>query len=247
MKTIQMRFAIGAMALSGWICGGVSAQDANPPAAAQPAPGQAHNNVRQAIRWKQFDYNCDGDAKLTVYLSDKLAKVRFGDATYLMHQTMSADGNRYSDGKVVWWGKGNGGFLQEDTPDGNGKMMVQGCKLVVGKPKATVTGTVTYLLRMALPPNAVILVQLLDVSLADAPSKMMIGEESISLGQRQVPVPFTISYDLAKIDEKHSYSLSAKITVDGALRFVSDQSYPVVTRGNPSHAEIVVKPVPAKP
>ena len=35
-----------------------------------------------------------------------------------MKQTMSADGNRYSDGKVVWWGKGNGGFLQEDTPDG---------------------------------------------------------------------------------------------------------------------------------
>jgi putative lipoprotein len=159
---------------------------------------------------------------------------------------MSADGKRYSDGKVVWWGKDDGGFLQEDTPGGNGKTIVKDCKL--DKPRnaepaaGTVTGTVTYLQRMALPISAVIEVQLLDVSLADAPAKV-IAEQKITLGERQVPVPFTLSFDAVKIDPKYSYSVSAKITVDGALCFISDKSYPVLTRGNPSHVELVLKQV----
>jgi putative lipoprotein len=87
-------------------------------------------------------------------------------------------------------------------------------------------------------------VQLLDISIADAPSKT-IAEQSISLGQRQVPVPFTLNFDAAKIDEKHSYSVSAKITVDGALRFMSEQSYPVLTQGHPSHVDLLLKQVAA--
>jgi len=167
-----------------------------------------------------------------------------------MRQVSSADGGRYSDGKVVWWGVGNGGFLQEDSPDGNGAMIVKDCKL--DKPMngeaaqssgaGSVTGRVTYLQRMALPPSAVVQVQLLDVSLADAPSKL-ITEEKITLGDRQVPVPFELKFDPAAIDPKHAYSVSAKIMVDGELRFISDQSHQVLTRGNPNKVEIVVKQV----
>lgn len=221
---------------------------AQEPAATAPQtpPAQNQGNLVKAVRWKGFAYTCDGGAKLAVYLSDQLAKIRYNDNTYLMHQTPSADGNRYSDGKVVWWGKGNGGFLQEDTPDGNGKMILQGCKLDKPLNEASITGTVTYLQRMALPPNAIILVQLLDVSLADAPSKV-IAEQTYTLGQRQVPVPFTLNYDSSKIDEKHSYSIRAKITLDDALRFLSDKSYPVITRGNPSTVDVILKPVAIQP
>jgi putative lipoprotein len=215
---------------------GISAQETSAP--------PAHNNVRKAIRWKHFDYTCAGGAKLAVDLGDELAKVSFAGKAYLMKQTMSADGNRYSDEKVVWWGKGNGGFLQEDTPEGNGKMIVQGCQLDKplngGDEQGTVTGTVSYLQRMALPTNAVIQVQLLDVSLADAAAKA-VAEESINLGQRQVPVPFSLNFDPAKIDAKHRYSLSAKITVDGKLWFISDRSYPVLTSGNPTHVDLILK------
>jgi putative lipoprotein len=243
MHTKTTRHFIAALGLTGLLGGVVLAQEPSPPSRDnQGAPAQ--NNVRKAIRWKQFNYTCEGGAKLTVYLSDQLAKIRYGDNAYLMKQTMSADGNRYSDGKVVWWGKGNGGFLEEDMPDGNGKMIVQGCQLE--KPPATesVTGTVSYLQRMALPPNAVILVQLQDVSLADAPGKL-ISEQSINLGQRQVPVPFTLTFDPAKIDAKHTYSVSAKITVDGKLSFITDQSYPVLSNGKPSHVDLILKQVPS--
>jgi putative lipoprotein len=105
-----------------------------------------------------------------------------------------------------------------------------------------VGGTVSYLQRMALPTNAVIQVQLLDVSLADAPAKV-VAEESINLGQRQVPVPFSLRFDSAKIDAKHRYSVSAKITVDEKPWFISDRSYPVLTDGNPAHVDLILKQV----
>lgn len=251
MKTKMTRWGMGLLALGVCLARFSSAQE--PGAGAQPsepqaAPTEEHSNVRRAIPWKQFDYTCEGGAKVTAYLRGDMAKIRYEGKAYLMKQTMSADGNRYSDGKVVWWGRGNGGFLEEDAPDGNGKMLVQGCQLdkPLNSAAATsrVTGTVSYLQRMALPSSAVIQVQLLDVSLADAPAKV-VAEQKLTLGERQVPVPFTLTFDSAKIDQKHAYSVSAKISVDGVLRFISDQSYPVLTRGNPSHAELILKQAPA--
>ena len=245
MSTRFYAHVVSGLMLRALLAAGIAAQEPAPPPADNTAPA-AHNNVRKAIRWNHFEYTCEGGAKLAVDLGDQLAKVGFGGKTYLMKQTMSADGNRYSDGKVVWWGKGNGGFLQQDTPEGNGKMIVQGCHLDKplngGEEQGVVSGTVGYLQRMALPTNAVIQVQLLDVSLADAPAKV-VAEESINLGQRQVPVPFSLSFDPAKIDAKHRYSVSAKITVDGKLWFISDRSYPVLTDENPTHADLILKQV----
>ncbi len=200
------------------------------------------------MEWKRFDYTCEGDQKLTVFLHGQTVKVRFKENSYLMKEVRSADGAKYSDGKVVWWGVGNGGFLQEDSADGNGAMIVKDCKL--DKPinaattASTVTGTVSYMVRMALPPRTVIEVQLLDVSVADAPAKVL-AEDKITLGERQVPVPFSLTFDPGKIEQNHSYSVSARLLVDGELRFISDKSYPVITRGNPSKAELILKPVSA--
>ncbi|HXJ12390.1 MAG TPA: MliC family protein [Candidatus Limnocylindrales bacterium] len=106
-------------------------QGTSPPAdPASPAasPGPA-NNVRPAMKWKRFDYTCEDSAKVAVYLHNNTAKVRTQEHIYMMRQTPSADGNRYSDGKVLWWGKGDTGSLQEDTPDGKGKILVGGCVL----------------------------------------------------------------------------------------------------------------------
>jgi putative lipoprotein len=199
--------------------------------------------MKKAIEWKQFQYTCEGGAKLRVYLHNETAKVVYKDKVYLMRQTRSADGGRYSDGKVVWWSKGNGGFLQEDAPDGDGGMIVRGCELE--KPNAeaapgTLSGTVSYLSRMALPASAIIEVKLQDVSLADAAAKVIATEE-IPMGERQVPVPFELKFDAAKIDPKRTHSVTASILVDGQLRFMSDKAYPVLTRGNPAHVEVIVK------
>jgi membrane-bound inhibitor of C-type lysozyme len=138
MRTAKSRrkwIRLVVLAWAGWglfasriTCGKQSA--ATPAAAAKQdaAPGPT-NNVRPAIKWQRFDYTCEAGAKISVYLRNTTAKVRTRDQIFMMRQTPSAEGNRFSDGKVLWWGKGDTGFLQEDTPDGDGKMLVKGCFL----------------------------------------------------------------------------------------------------------------------
>jgi membrane-bound inhibitor of C-type lysozyme len=121
-----------ASAASGLFAGGLACGQQATPAQAAPEQQSAApptNNVRPALKWKRFDYTCEGGAKIAVYLHNTTAKIRTRDQMYLMRQTPAPDGNRYSDGKVLWWGKGDTGFLQEDTPDGDGKMIVKGCTL----------------------------------------------------------------------------------------------------------------------
>lgn len=136
MKGLAMRYGMAVAALGSLLAGMAQAQ-AEPatPAASAPA-AQGQKEVRPAIQWKRFDYTCKGAAKVTVYLHDPTARVQYKDQQYVMRRTKSADGNRYSDGRVVWWGKGDGGFLQEDSPNWNGKMIVEDCKLANPSPAA---------------------------------------------------------------------------------------------------------------
>jgi len=105
-----------------------------------------------------------------------------------------------------------------------------------------VTGTVTYRERIALPPTALIKVQLVDVSRADAPA-LVLGEQVITAGGRHVPFSFAIAYDPVRIDQRMSYAVSARIEDDGRLRFISDQRYAVITRGAPTHVDMVLRSV----
>jgi uncharacterized lipoprotein YbaY len=108
---------------------------------------------------------------------------------------------------------------------------------------AVLTGTVTYLQRMALPPNAVIEVVLADVSRADAPATI-VATQTITAAGKQVPFPYELTYDPAAINPAMTYAVQARILVDGKLRFISTQRYPALTRGAPATGiNIVVQPV----
>jgi len=109
-----------------------------------------------------------------------------------------------------------------------------------GVSMAKVTGTVTYRERVALPPTAVIKVQLVDVSRADA-SAIMLGEQVTQAAGKQVPFAFEIAFDPAKIEASHSYAVQARIEEDGELRFISDRHYAVITRGAPTRVDIVLR------
>ena len=118
-----------AWAGSGFFAGGLTCRRQATPGQSAPektSPEQSPtNNVRPTINWKRFEFTCEGGTKITLYLHNNTAKIRTKEHLYLMRQTSTADGNRYSDGKVLWWGKGDTGFLQEDFPDGDGKMLVK--------------------------------------------------------------------------------------------------------------------------
>ncbi len=99
---------------------------------------------------------------------------------------------------------------------------------------AILSGTVTYLPRIALPPDAVVQVRLEDVSLADAPA-VTLAEQTIPTGGRQVPLPFELRYDPARVEPRHRYSLRAEIRDGGGiLLWTTDTSHPVLSPGMPS-------------
>lgn len=99
-----------------------------------------------------------------------------------------------------------------------------------------IIGTIAYRERIALPDDAVITVTLQDISLADAPAKVIAKHRFESNGA-QVPFEFDLAYDTQKIEARHRYSVSARIEVDGQLRFITDTVYPVIT--DDAHTESV--------
>ena len=107
---------------------------------------------------------------------------------------------------------------------------------------ASVTGTVSYRERIALPDSAVVEVKLLDVSRADAPAKV-IAEQRIETRGKQVPFSFELPYDESKIDPRMRYNVRASVLVGNDLMFTTDQAYEVITYGNPKTASIIVKRV----
>jgi len=180
-----------------------------------------------------------------VFVRERKARVTFAGNVYAMKQVEAASGTKYSNGSIVWWSKGEEGFLEDQTNAEQPVRRADKCKLERGSnaaASAVVGGTVAYQVRMAMPENAILTIQLQDVSQPDAPAKV-IAEQEIAFAGHQVPLPFELHYDPAKIDAKHSYSLSARITVDGQLMFLNTTAYRVITQGNPAKVDMVLQMV----
>ncbi|MEZ8822857.1 YbaY family lipoprotein [Vibrio amylolyticus] len=102
----------------------------------------------------------------------------------------------------------------------------------------SITGSIVYRERIALPENALVTVKLQDISLADAPAEI-IAVNQFETNGAQVPFNFDLAYDTRKIKANHRYSVSARIEVDGKLRFINDTVYPVINDQNDtSHVEL---------
>ena len=124
-------------------------------------------------------------------------------------------------------------------------LMLAACQTTKSEPTATVRGEITYRERIAVPPGAQLEVQLLDVSRADAPSETIGGVTLSDIGQP--PYPFEIAYRSEQIIESHTYVVQARLTHQGRLLFITDQAYPVITRGHPTEVQLVLKRVAAPP
>ncbi|HEF4758497.1 TPA: YbaY family lipoprotein [Pseudomonas putida] len=99
------------------------------------------------------------------------------------------------------------------------------CHSMQPAPKATLDGEVFYLQRIALPQNAILSVSLQDISLADAPAKVI--DEQRGPVKGQVPLPFHLTYDPQQIEPNHRYSINARIEVDGKLLFITTENHAV--------------------
>ncbi len=107
-----------------------------------------------------------------------------------------------------------------------------------------VRGTVTYVQRIALPPDAIIRVNVADVSKADAPAEILGGVEFPADG-KQVPLGFEIPVPKSRIQDKARIVVQARIEdAAGKLLFISTENIPVLTDGAPNEVEVRVDPVP---
>ena len=129
-----------------------------------------------------------------------------------------------------------------DAGPSNSKLEVTSGK----DPNASVTGSVTYRERIALTEGAILVVELRDVSYADAAAPL-IARQTIS-DPGQVPIKFKVEYNRGDIDSRSRYSIQARIVEsDGRLAFTNDTAYEVITRGNPDKVDmllVLVQPPP---
>ena len=107
---------------------------------------------------------------------------------------------------------------------------------------AAVTGTVIYRERILLAPPGVVTVTLSDVSLADAPAVVIATEVIPNVSAP--PIKFSLPYEPAKIIPNHTYAVSARIEVEGKLRFITDTRHAVITNGAPTTVDMIAVAVP---
>jgi putative lipoprotein len=90
-------------------------------------------------------------------------------------------------------------------------------------------GTVNYRERITLPPKATVVVQLVDISLADAPAQV-IAEDRIS-GATGSPIRYRLRFDITKIEPRRTYALQARISDGDRLMFVNTARHEVFAGG----------------
>jgi len=121
--------------------------------------------------------------------------------------------------------------------------LLAGCAAPSSPPAAVATlqvsGSVSYRERIALPPDAEIVVQLQDVSRMDAPA-VVLAEQRIRAEGRQVPFVYALPVDPARIDARMRYTVSARILRGGQLLFINDTAHPVLTQGAGRTADLVL-------
>ena len=107
-----------------------------------------------------------------------------------------------------------------------------------------VTGTLVYMQKIALPPNAAIEVKMQDVT---AVPPKTIAETVFGAAGQQVPIAFQLTYNPANINQAHTYQVLANISVNGKPMFVTNTPLHVVTQGSRSQGiALMLQPAPAQ-
>ena len=106
----------------------------------------------------------------------------------------------------------------------------------------SVSGTINYNVRSALPGNAVVTMQIARITATG--TSEVVYEQRLTTNGAQVPFRFVVPYDPARIDQNATYNLQGNISVNGQARFTTNRAIPVITRGNPTaNLSVVMAPV----
>jgi uncharacterized lipoprotein YbaY len=114
--------------------------------------------------------------------------------------------------------------------------------------QGTITGTVLYRERLALPPDSRLEVTLVDVTLAGSPPQTVARVVQAAVAP---PMPFSLPFDPGRIESGHRYALQARIGSASAVWFTTPEAYTVDPLSSRYAVEIVVqmvgRPPPTEP
>lgn len=108
-----------------------------------------------------------------------------------------------------------------------------------GAASAALTGSVAYRERVALPPDAIAEVSLIDATAQDVAAPV-IATTTVRSEGKQVPLAFTLPYDESRIDKTHLYTVRAVIRSGPQLLWTTDIVRGVITQGNPIHVDLML-------
>ena len=201
-------------------------------------------------------YACDNGSRLDISFSTDgegrpQATLHFADEAMVLPQVASASGVLYRRGEIRLHTMDEAAVFEDGK--GNLRRCTRGA---VPPPSPTaapaaassfieIGGTVRYLARIALPPDAILTIKVQDISRAGAPARVLV-EQRYELNGAQVPIPFSATLDRDLIGKKARLSVSARIEHRGKLHFVSDSIYSPLKDGQPVPVDIILKPASAK-
>lgn len=122
-------------------------------------------------------------------------------------------------------------------------LAMAGCATLPETAHATVRGRINYGEGMTLPPQAVIDIELTDVSQGGMPSKVVARVRMSA--EEDGPIPFELSVPSARIDQQRTYALSARISFGGKTLYVNTTQMRVLTLGAPAKVDLCVERVTA--
>ncbi len=199
-------------------------------------------------------YSCDDGSKILATFSNNpegrpLATLSFADAAHELALIPAASGAHYRGDGLNFYSKGSEAIFEDD------KGLMRRCTAGNTPPPAPlaaavssfvdVTGSISYLQRIALPPDAIATIRVQDTSRAGAKA-LTLAEQTIELAGQQVPVAFNLIVDRDLIGKRARLTVSARIESHGKLLFISDKVYPVKLIDGKSHSEMILRQVSSK-
>ena len=104
-------------------------------------------------------------------------------------------------------------------------------------PDNVMYGTIAWPEGVVPPPGSVLEIELVDVSLQDAPAELIVGQVILDPGAG--PVDYYLEFHPSDIKPENTYAVQAMLSDPmGQLMFTNDVAYDVLTQGHSNYADV---------
>lgn len=197
---------------------------------------------------ERLAYTCDNGSRIDISFSADIsgrpqATLHFADQAVVLPQVPAASGALYRSGDIRLATKGDDAIFEDGK--NNLRRCTRGSVAPVmpqaaAQPAATssfidIAGRVSYLARIALPPNAILKIRIQS-------GQRTLADQRYELNGAQVPIPFSATVDRDLMGKKANATVSARIEAGGKLLFASANPTPATKNGQPIPVDIVLKP-----